>query len=148
MIRVDFSELTDKVIDKIAIVNDERIYFLIYPSQEAYRLNHEQECCEDVRVEDICGDLRDIIGHPILLAEEVTYEEGVTPEECSVLNDGWSPFYQWTFYKLSTIKGSVTIRFHGQSNGYYAVGVNFTKSEGPREFSSIRKEVANSVSLF
>jgi len=79
---------------------------------------HSQECCESVKIEDFCGDLDDLVGSEILLAEKVTNNENPKP-------DGEDEFFTWTFYKLSTIKGSVTIRWYGESNGYYSEEVDF-----------------------
>ena len=76
---------------------------------------------------DIAGDLLDLIGRPILLAEEVIYErENPSGVEIPAYQDGFT----WTFYKLSTMAGSVTIRWYGQSNGYYSERVTFKQVHG------------------
>ena len=94
---------------------------LVTAEGERYRLWHNQDCCENVRVADVIGDVRDLLDTPLTLAEEVSNAEGETPE-CP---DSWT----WTFYKLSTIKGSVTIRWLGESNGYYSESVDFCRLE-------------------
>lgn len=82
-----------------------------------FKQYHEQDCCESVDIDDICGELSDLLGSEILLAEEVTNSTD-DPKE-------GADSFTWTFYKLSTIKGSVTIKWYGESNGYYSESVDF-----------------------
>jgi hypothetical protein len=80
-----------------------------------YMLYHPQDCCEHVWISDINGDLNDLVGSPIMLADEsVNWEES----ECG---DSTT----WTFYRFATRKGYVDVRFCGQSNGYYSESVYF-----------------------
>ena len=90
---------------------DEGIIFRT--ADREFKMHHIQDCCENVTVEEIIGDFTDLIGAPILLAEEVIKE-----------TDEFADSATWTFYKLSTIKGSVTIRWLGQSNGWYSERVS------------------------
>ena len=83
-----------------------------------YKMMHEQDCCENVAVNDITGDIETLIGNPILRAESVSYEPGE--------DEGYESA-TWTFYKFSTIKGDVTLRWLGESNGYYGEEVDFFK---------------------
>ena len=75
---------------------------------------HLQLCCEDVHIEDIVGDINDLIGNPLVVAEVV---------EGEIVNLEYGD-YQWTYYKFDTIKGGINVRFYGTSNGYYSVGVD------------------------
>lgn len=88
-------------------------------NNSGYRFCHEQCCCERVFIYDIIGDLKDLEGSPLLMAEEVSQD----------IPDGWTePTYDsftWTFYKFATAKGYVTVRWLGTSNGYYSERVQF-----------------------
>ena len=69
----------------------------------------------------MCGNLSDLENSPILVAEEVSSVGAKEPVK------SYDDSYTWTFYKFSTIKGSVTVRWLGTSNGYYSESVDFCK---------------------
>jgi len=105
------------IIEKNDELYDEIIFFL--DNKEVYSLIHDQSCCERVTIEDICGDIKDLINTPILSSYEYI-NSGEDGEDS----------YTWTFYNLSTIKGSVTIRWYGVSNGWYSEKVDFVEVDG------------------
>jgi hypothetical protein len=82
-------------------------------------LHHRQDCCETVRIEDICGDLEDLEDAPILVAEEA---HSYPPKE---YYEEQGYHLTWTFYHFRTMDGTVTIRWHGRSNGYYSEKADF-----------------------
>lgn len=84
---------------------------------------HRQDCCEGVSIESIVGDLADLVGEPILVAEEVS-SEGVPAKQESYPAESFT----WTFYKFATRKGYVDVRWYGESNGYYSEEVDFEET--------------------
>lgn len=90
----------------------------------SYMMYHSQDCCESVTVDDIDGDLDDLVGSPILNAEERTFRQ-TTPIDCKLPE--YADSYTWTFYKLETIKATVIIKWFGTSNGYYSEEVDIVK---------------------
>lgn len=117
-----FEDLLGKTLIGVE-VHDDSIVFITKDAQ--YQLYHEQDCCESVYVEDIIGDVDDLIGSPLLMAEEVTNAD--EPVDSKVDKSYRDYSETWTFYKLATIKGYVTIRWYGSSNGYYSESVTFAK---------------------
>ena len=93
--------------------SDDEIYFML-KNGKTIRMYHPQDCCEQVSIQDINGDLDDLIGNPLLVAEEV---------ESSGHSGHGDDSSTWTFYKFATVKGYVDIRWLGTSNGYYSESV-------------------------
>lgn len=112
----DFSELEGLTFSEVNSNNYDEIIFK-QDNSTKYQMIHTQDCCENVSIEEIHGDLKDLVDTPILHASERT--QNGAPNQ-------WG-LEMWTFYELRTIKGSVTIRWHGESNGYYSVGVDLIK---------------------
>jgi hypothetical protein len=98
---------------------DENIIF-VENNGKRYEMYHSQDCCEQVYIEDICGDLDWLIGAPIISASEDTNSEDNQ-------KDKYDDSFTWTFYNIATAKGHVTIRWYGTSNGYYSESVDLEK---------------------
>lgn len=86
-------------------------------SGSEFQMYHAPDCCETVELNEVIGDIDDLIGSPILLAECVTNNTDDPPE--------YAESFTWTFYKLATHKGHVTFRWLGESSGYYSEEVAF-----------------------
>lgn len=120
---VAFEELKGKTLTAIE-KTDETMKFVATDGSE-YEMYHSQDCCESVYIESVVGDLDDLIGEPILVAEESTSEEDPADYKSeSTYRDSFT----WTFYKLATRKGYVDLRWLGESNGYYSESVSFART--------------------
>ena len=109
-----FSTLKGKVIDEIlvgAYLGGDAIIFKTM--DKSYIMFHNQECCESVTIDDICGDLNAIIGEEVIVATEERNEENPNEEKIEYT-------FTWTFYHIETFHGDVTIKWFGTSNGYYS----------------------------
>jgi len=110
-----FNELLGRTLYKAEQDGDELILYL--SNTNFVRFYHSQDCCESVYIEDICGDLNDLVGEPLLVAEEVSDYDAEPLYESE-------ESYTWTFYKFATRKGYVDVRWYGSSNGYYSESVS------------------------
>lgn len=126
---VNFSDLVGKTVRAIfnAKEGSEEIVFKCSDGS-IYKMYHEQDCCEGVWLESIDGDIMNLVNTPIVMAEVVS--ETSEEENCTPPCEDWCDSWTWTFYKLATAKGYVTLRWFGSSNGYYSEEVDFCKWNG------------------
>lgn len=85
-----------------------------------FLFRHDQDCCERVAIDDIAGDLPDLVGYTLLVSEEVSSLDGFV----DTVHDSYDDSHTWTFYKFATVKGYVTVKWLGESNGYYSESVS------------------------
>lgn len=121
-----FELIVGRTFTAVRQVGGDRIEFEADNGDE-FALYHSQDCCESVVVESVAGDLADLVGVPILEAYESS--SGDRPDDVPMPEYGIDS-ETWTFYRLVTIKGSVVIRWHGESNGYYSESVSFAQTKG------------------
>ena len=110
---VDLSALMGKIVTNILINDEHDVILFVCSDDEVYKMYHEQDCCESVGIEDISGNLEDLLNTPITMAEEESNSSETEWGSCT-----------WTYYKLATVKGYVTLRWCGESNGYYSESVD------------------------
>jgi hypothetical protein len=126
---VSFSELKGKIIERIIIneCTNEKPFdttdaVVFYTNEGIYALYHDQDCCESVNLEEVIGELDDIMNSPVLIANEI-----INDSNSGENSDDYNDSCTWTFYNISTVKGHVTLRFFGVSNGYYSERVSLYK---------------------
>lgn len=125
-----FDEMIGVVMASVGVNGSNDVLAFNAEDGREFRFFHDQDCCESVGIEDIVGDLGDLVGHSILTAEEVDSSGHPAPQSADS--------YTWTFYRFATAAGTVTVRWLGESNGYYSESVSYEviskkrKSKKPR----------------
>lgn len=111
-----FEPLFNKTIVKIegAEEESEEIFFIM-SNGDVLRMYHEVTLWEDVRIEDIGGDINNIIGVPIK-ESIVIIEEGDLDYGCT---------YTRTWFQFLTDKGYVAIRWKSLSDGCCSESVDY-----------------------
>jgi hypothetical protein len=113
--KMNINDMVGKVFTSVTQDGSEMVFA---NDTEKFKFLHWQDCCESVYIESIVGDLSDLEGEPLLIAEEVSGEIP-EPEEGEYIESR-----SWTFYKFATRKGYVDVRWLGESNGYYSESVD------------------------
>lgn len=152
----DFSELKGKTIKKIDDLTpgSDTVVFECTDGTR-YQMHYYPDCCAHASVEEVVGDVSDLIDSEILMAEVVS---STLPDETKIAerkaeyekkqeahkarygnlddfytwgpspSNDWSDESEtWVFYKLATLRGHVTIRWYGSSNGYYSETADFER---------------------
>lgn len=127
---IEVTKLKGMVFERV-VLDDRESKITFHPTsakfEVKYALEHQQSCCECVKLIDVTGDLSDLEGEPILQAE-VVFSDKLDKKDIPKVRAA-SPklddidvdhSFTWSFYKFATRKGRVTLRFFGTSNGYYS----------------------------
>ena len=113
----EFSVLVGKTLASIEgwTEHSEELVF-VTTEGERYHMWHQSDCCESVTLVDLDGEARNICGGPITSAHSETFD-------ASKVSRGDSE--TWTFYKIACGWQNATLRWVGESNGYYSESVSF-----------------------
>jgi hypothetical protein len=118
----NFFELKGQVVKEITDLEIGTQEVFIRTNDGTYKLYHEQDCCEYVRVVKVIGNVNELIGE-IIFAEE----------DAGANDPDWYTEYErlcshtWTKYALKTKNASLEFWFLGESNGYYSENVSIKK---------------------
>jgi hypothetical protein len=112
------ADLKGLTLRRITGLHDEGSEVIFYATcVNNFMMSHDQECCEEVYIESVVGTVADLLGEPLLVAEQVSSDGH---------NEDWG---QWTFYRLATRKGFVVIRWLGKRS-YYSTDVTIRRYTG------------------
>lgn len=93
----------------------------------AFHWYHDQDCCESVGIDSVKGDWSHLLDTPLISVEE-TILHGEDPADLApdrFDKDSYRDSFTWTTFVFTTAKGTVAVRWLGESNGYYSESVSF-----------------------
>lgn len=110
------------ILEVVGLKKQEESVVLKLHDNSELEFYHEQNCCENVWLEDFEFSGTRIVGATIL--------DIILVSEKQEDNDWGSK--TWTFYKVQTNKGELFMRWCGESNGYYSedIDIKYTSPNG------------------
>ena len=118
---VNFFELKGQIVKEITGLEKDNRQVFIRTNNGAYKLYHEQDCCEYVRVVKVIGNVNELIG------EIIFAEEDAGANEPDWYKEYYDDSHTWTKYVLKTENASLEFWFLGESNGYYGENISIKK---------------------
>lgn len=98
------------------VANSEEVR-IVTKNGHIFRMMHDQDCCETVTLASFePEDVTELFGALVVDAFEDSRQ--ATGDEASESGT-------WTFYRIVTDKGTLVLRWLGESNGYYSESVEF-----------------------
>lgn len=94
-----------------------------YTAEKQYDMYHPQDCCENVFLDEVIGDINDITDEEIINAFDT--DEGDENDDRSY------DCVQYTNFHIVSQKGTVVFRWIGSSNGYYGTSVSISTRDNP-----------------
>ncbi len=117
----NFFELKGQIVKEITGLEKDNDEVFIRTNNGTYKLYHEQDCCEYVRIVKVISNVNELIGKVIFAEEDAGANE---PD--------WHTEYvdesrTWTKHVLKTENAILEFWFLGESNGYYNESVSIKK---------------------
>lgn len=116
------SEMIGRRIDSVTLDMAREVLKITAHDGTELTMFHVQDCCESVRLVDGDEDLRYLVGSTIRSFTEVVSADRDDPSAPSV--EPYEESATFTFYKIRTDKGDATLRWLGESNGYYSESID------------------------
>lgn len=92
-------------------------FTMVFDDGSGITFYHEQSCCESVEIDDVNGNVKDMVGQILL---KCNFTTSINEGSRSDWDDSWT----WTFYHFATKNGYVDMKWYGTSNGYYSERVD------------------------
>lgn len=125
-----------KTIEKV--IEESGSVVFVCTDGNAFEAYHMQDCCEFVRIYDTTGDLQSLVGQVIIDAHENESREW----PADVPEDSYVDSFTWTEHVFKTSNHTITVRWLGESNGYYSESVYFGRTHKP--ICDLRKKIDES----
>ena len=132
---ISVPSVINKIIYRVEGLHDysDSVRLFFEDSDKGLEILHMYDCSETVEIIDVVGDVEDLIGAPVVDVSIISSPEhpdfiallNQNPEAANKpyeLNDTKNADEEvsWSFTKIRTTKGEVSLRWLGHSNGWYS----------------------------